>query len=75
MMQPREKTVAELKEIGLIAVVRARSAGQVLPLAEALISGGMKAIEITFTTPDAPKAIREVHSHFGESAVVGLEPF
>ena len=71
MTQPREKTVAELKEIGLIAVVRARSAGQVLPLAEALISGGMKAIEITFTTPDAPKAIREVHSHFGESAVVG----
>ncbi len=71
MTQPREKTVAELKQIGLIAVVRARSAGQVLPLAEALISGGMKAIEITFTTPDAPKAIREVHSHFGESAVVG----
>ena len=51
--------------------MRARSAAQVLPHAEALISGGMKAIEITFTTPDAPKAIREVHSHFGESAVVG----
>ena len=74
MTQPREKTVAELKQIGLIAVVRARSAGQVLPLAEALISGGMKAIEITSTTPDAKK-LSGVHSHFGESAVVGLEPF
>jgi len=71
MTQSREETVAELKQIGLIAIVRARSAGQVLPLAEALIAGGMKAIEITFTTPDAPKAIREVHSHFGKSAVVG----
>ena len=75
MTQPREKTVAELKQIGLIAVVRARSAGQVLPLAEALISGGMKAIEITFTTPDAPKAIRKFTLILAKVPWWELEPF
>lgn len=56
---------------GVIAVVRARSREQVLPLAEALLHGGIQAIEITMTTPNALKAIEDARKRFG-AALIGV---
>jgi 2-dehydro-3-deoxyphosphogluconate aldolase/(4S)-4-hydroxy-2-oxoglutarate aldolase len=56
---------------GVIAVVRARSREQVIPLAEALLHGGIQAIEITMTTPSALKAIEDVRQRFG-AALIGV---
>lgn len=57
---------------GIIAVVRAQNASQVPPLTEALIAGGVLAIEVTLTTPDAMTAIRECRALAGDRALVGV---
>jgi 2-dehydro-3-deoxyphosphogluconate aldolase/(4S)-4-hydroxy-2-oxoglutarate aldolase len=71
-MRTRQEIIAQLQDPGVIAVVRARSAEQVPPLAEALLAGGIRAIEITMTTPDAIRAIREAAVRFGKDALLGV---
>ena len=57
---------------GIVAIVRAQKAAQAGPLCEALIAGGVTAIEITMTTPNAIEAIREARKTAGERAVIGV---
>lgn len=71
-MRTRDDILAMLTNPGIIAVVRAKRADQAIPLAEALVSGGVLAVEITLTTPDAFRAIREVRRALGERALVGV---
>ena len=71
-MRSKEQIKAWLEDPGLIAVVRAKSSAQVVPLAEALIGGGFRAIEVTMTTPDALTAIRMAVSRFADVASIGV---
>lgn len=73
-MTGRSKSEIEslLTETGIIAVVRAPRTDQVLPLSEALIAGGVIAIEITMTTPNAFKAIAEAREKFGPRGLIGV---
>lgn len=61
----------ELCDALVVAVVRGTSAAGAVEVAEALLEGGITALEITFTTPDAPRAIRELHSRHGNRIVLG----
>ncbi|MSU04483.1 MAG: bifunctional 4-hydroxy-2-oxoglutarate aldolase/2-dehydro-3-deoxy-phosphogluconate aldolase [Pedosphaera sp.] len=63
---------AALLDPGLIAVVRTKRRDQVIPLTRALLSGGIRAIEITMTTPEAIAAIREACQLFGNEALIGV---
>jgi 2-dehydro-3-deoxyphosphogluconate aldolase/(4S)-4-hydroxy-2-oxoglutarate aldolase len=72
MERNRSEIISMLTDQGLIAVVRARSSEQITPLSEALISGGITAIEITMTTPDAIGAIRKARQAFGSRALIGV---
>ena len=71
-MRTKEQIISELTNPGIIAVVRAKRAAQVLPLAEALLAGGVIAVEITMSTPDAINAIREASSKMGSRALIGV---
>ncbi len=71
-MRSKSEIISLLLDPGIIAVVRGKSAEQVLPLAEALLAGGIIAIEITMTTPNAIGAIREASQKFGKSALIGV---
>jgi 2-dehydro-3-deoxyphosphogluconate aldolase/(4S)-4-hydroxy-2-oxoglutarate aldolase len=71
-MRTKAEIIARLLDPGVIAVVRAPSQEQVLPLSEALLAGGVCAIEITMTTPNALAAIREARAAFGDRAVIGV---
>ncbi len=71
-MPTRSEIVALLKNPGIIAVVRAEKQDQVLPLSEALLAGGVIAIEITMTTPNAIAAIREAVAQLGDCALIGV---
>jgi len=64
--------ISRLINPGIIAVVRAQSADQVLPLSEALLAGGVIAIEITMTTPNALGAIRDARQKLGDRALIGV---
>lgn len=72
MALSKEEIIGKLVEPGIIAVVRARSQSQAAPLAEALADGGITAVEITMTTPDALEAIRETAKLLGNRAAVGV---
>jgi 2-dehydro-3-deoxyphosphogluconate aldolase / (4S)-4-hydroxy-2-oxoglutarate aldolase len=62
---------ARIIELGIVAVVRTPSCELVRPVCEALIAGGVLAVEITLTIPDALRAVREVTDSFGERALIG----
>ena len=71
-MRTKADIISLLTNPGIIAIVRAQQAAQVAPLFEALIAGGVKAIEITMTTPNALAAIREARDKIGQRALIGV---
>ena len=64
-----EQLRAELAARGVVAVLRAGSAERAVAAARALAAGGVTAVEVTFTVPDAPGAIAELAAD--ESLLVG----
>lgn len=71
-MRAKADIIEQLTNPGVIAVVRAKKAEQVMPLAEALIAGGLTVIEITMTTPDAIGCIRIANEKLGDRALIGV---
>ena len=72
LMRTRTEIETLLLDPGVVAVVRARSTEQVPPLAEALVSNGVPAVEITMSTPNALEAIRRARNEFGGRALIGV---
>jgi 2-dehydro-3-deoxyphosphogluconate aldolase / (4S)-4-hydroxy-2-oxoglutarate aldolase len=60
-----------LREAGVVATLRAPSAESALRAVSALVSGGVTAIEVTYTTPDVPTVLRALETEFGDSIVLG----
>jgi len=58
-------------ETGIVAIIRAKSSDQLLAAAEAVLAGGVKAIEVTMTTPNALGVIQQATSHFSEDVLFG----
>jgi 2-dehydro-3-deoxyphosphogluconate aldolase/(4S)-4-hydroxy-2-oxoglutarate aldolase len=56
---------------GIVAVVRAEKGDQLVEVAEALLAGGVEAIEVTFTVPAAHKVIERVAERLGDRIVLG----
>ena len=71
-MRTKSEIISLLLDPGIIAVVRAQKQEQVIPLSEALVAGGVIAVEITMTTPNAIAAIREASQKLGDRAVIGV---
>src|SRR5437016_1566817 len=66
-------TVTErLLDPGVIAIVRARGATPLEEVAEALLAGGVNAIEATLTTPGALDSIRQLPASIHDRMVVGV---
>ena len=72
VVRTKQQIIEQLLNPGIIAVVRAKRADQVVPLAEALVAGGVIAVEITMTTPNAIAAIREASAKLGDRALIGV---
>jgi len=68
----RHQIVSLLINPGVIAVVRGPGPDPIPGLIEALIEGGVLAIEITLTTPDALLIIREARARYGTSVLIGV---
>lgn len=71
-MITRPQRAAQLLQPGLIAVVRALRRDQVTPLSRALVEGGITAVEVTLTTPEAIEAIAETRKELGNEVFVGV---
>ena len=71
-MRSKSEIISLLIQSGIIAVVRAQRRDQIVPLSEALVAGGVIAVEITLTTPNAIQAIRETKQQLGARALIGV---
>ncbi len=63
------KLYQKLYEIGLIPVIKIENPDDAVPLAKALIDGGLPAAEITFRTKCAAEAIRNITTTFPDMFV------
>ena len=63
--------VAEIESDGVVAIVRLDDLSSAVPLTEALIRGGIRAVEFTFTNRLAARAIEEVRDALSGRAIVG----
>jgi len=70
-MTTRAEIISRLIDIGIIAVVRTDRTEQVMPIAEALVAGGVNAVEITLTVLNAEKAIAAARERFRDAALIG----
>jgi 2-dehydro-3-deoxyphosphogluconate aldolase / (4S)-4-hydroxy-2-oxoglutarate aldolase len=70
-MRSRAEIISLLINPGIISVVRTDTSEQVPFICEALLAGGVHAIEITFTVPNAVAAIRAASRKFGVDALIG----
>ena len=70
-MRSRSEILHALVQPGIIAVVRVDEPSQIPALSEALLAGGVLAIEITLTVPNALESIRAASRRFGQRALIG----
>ena len=64
--------VDRLRALGVVAVIRGKSAQDAIDTSLALIRGGVKGIELTFSTPECAKAVKELKAQVGDSVCVGV---
>jgi 2-dehydro-3-deoxyphosphogluconate aldolase / (4S)-4-hydroxy-2-oxoglutarate aldolase len=67
----RAETLARILDSGIVAVVRSETSEPIVKIARALASGGVTAIEVTFTVPGAIEVIRQVNHELGDSIALG----
>jgi 2-dehydro-3-deoxyphosphogluconate aldolase / (4S)-4-hydroxy-2-oxoglutarate aldolase len=57
---PDTPFLARLRQLGVVAVIRGKSADEAVAMSHALIAGGVLGVEITYSTPDCAAAIARV---------------
>jgi 2-dehydro-3-deoxyphosphogluconate aldolase/(4S)-4-hydroxy-2-oxoglutarate aldolase len=67
----KSETIRIIEETGVIAIMRAQSSGQLIAAAEAIRKGGVRAIEVTMTTPGALDVIAQAREKLGEEVAFG----
>jgi 2-dehydro-3-deoxyphosphogluconate aldolase/(4S)-4-hydroxy-2-oxoglutarate aldolase len=66
-----ETTQEIIERIGLIAVLRARSAAQAHAVVKAMIAGGVTVVEVTMTVPGATDLLKELKKEYGATLILG----
>jgi 2-dehydro-3-deoxyphosphogluconate aldolase / (4S)-4-hydroxy-2-oxoglutarate aldolase len=66
-----EDVTRRIEEIGIIPVVRASSVEEANRAVEAICAGGIPAVEITMTVPNAVSVIRELAQQRGKDVLIG----
>ncbi|HTW94799.1 MAG TPA: bifunctional 4-hydroxy-2-oxoglutarate aldolase/2-dehydro-3-deoxy-phosphogluconate aldolase [Tepidisphaeraceae bacterium] len=72
MPKSKEHYFHQISEAGVVAVIRARHTEQLIPITEALLAGGIPAIEVTMSTPKAISGIEMLADRFGDKAAIGV---
>jgi 2-dehydro-3-deoxyphosphogluconate aldolase/(4S)-4-hydroxy-2-oxoglutarate aldolase len=66
-----DRILNRIEDLGLLAVVRGESQAAALEVVGALIEGNVLGIEITFTTPEAPRVMQELGEEYGNRILLG----
>jgi 2-dehydro-3-deoxyphosphogluconate aldolase / (4S)-4-hydroxy-2-oxoglutarate aldolase len=68
----RDNLVSRLVDTGAVAVVRLKDATTAAHIIDAICAGGIRAVEITLTTPNALALIEDASRRFGDEIMVGV---
>lgn len=68
----RDETLKMLRDVGLVPVIRAKSADVLIDVARALLAGGIPVVEVTMSVPGAIDGIRRIVQTFGADLLVGV---
>lgn len=68
----KNEVLEKVKTLGLLAVIRGPSPELTVQMVEALVDGGVKGIEITYSTPNAEEVVKTLARKFGDSIVLGM---
>ena len=71
-MSDREKIVSGIEAEGLVAIVRVPRPELTLPLAQAIVGGGIRAVELTMSIPNALEAVRTINRELGDEILLGV---
>jgi len=66
-----EAVIKWVQELGLVPVLRARSAKEAHALVEAMVAGDVTVMEVTTTVPGAIELIADLKKQYGESVLLG----
>ncbi|HEV8430637.1 MAG TPA: bifunctional 4-hydroxy-2-oxoglutarate aldolase/2-dehydro-3-deoxy-phosphogluconate aldolase [Pyrinomonadaceae bacterium] len=67
----KSEVIQQIRDTGVIPVVRATTADEAMRAIDAIREGGISVLEITMTVPGAIKVIEEVSNRYGNDALVG----
>ncbi len=66
------ETLDRVRKLGLLAVLRGPSPKLTLQMVEALVAGGVLGLEITYSTPEATRVVKELHDKYGDEILWGM---
>jgi 2-dehydro-3-deoxyphosphogluconate aldolase/(4S)-4-hydroxy-2-oxoglutarate aldolase len=72
MPRTKDQLLSQIIDTGVVAVIRAPSKDSLTPIAQALLEGGVAAIEVTMSTPKAIAGIEMLADALGDRAIVGV---
>jgi 2-dehydro-3-deoxyphosphogluconate aldolase/(4S)-4-hydroxy-2-oxoglutarate aldolase len=70
-LSSRESTVTAIRDLGVVAVIRMRDAGKLREVVDAIAEGGVRAIEVTMTVPDAVALIAKLAASLPANILLG----
>ena len=71
MTHTRESTVAEIERGGVVAIIRMKEPAKLTGVVDALLSGGVRVLEVTMTVPGAVELIRGLASTLPPELILG----
>jgi 2-dehydro-3-deoxyphosphogluconate aldolase/(4S)-4-hydroxy-2-oxoglutarate aldolase len=67
----RESAVRTIQQLGVVAIIRMRDAGKLREVVDAIAEGGVRAIEVTMTVPDAVGLIATLAASLPSTILLG----
>lgn len=67
----KDQTISQIREVGIVPVIRAESEDEARRLIEAIMAGGISIFEVTMTVPNAVALISTLVTEFGDNAIIG----
>jgi 2-dehydro-3-deoxyphosphogluconate aldolase/(4S)-4-hydroxy-2-oxoglutarate aldolase len=70
-MNTKQAVLARLMGVGIIPIIRVDRAETALHIADAILDGGIPALEVTLTTPGALHVIGQLVARYGDAFAIG----
>jgi 2-dehydro-3-deoxyphosphogluconate aldolase / (4S)-4-hydroxy-2-oxoglutarate aldolase len=68
----KQETLERIRALGLLAVIRGPSPDLTMKMVDALVAGGVRGIEVTYSTPNAEWVVDTLAQKYGDQILLGM---